>query len=493
MKSGLLVTLLILLVPGTGMAQSPFVSTAKQSKGVSLTVYNQNFAVVREKRLIPFQKGNQVLRFEDVAALIDPTSISLKALGYPGSVVVREQNYQYDLLNPTSILNKSVGKTVRFKQVKPDGKVEILEGTLLNPPTATVSNGEYSNTTWQGLVLRTNDGRLVLNPSGEVIVEEMPSGLVSRPSLVWKVDATRAGDQETEVSYMTNGITWKADYVAVISKDETKVDLTGWVTLDNRSGATYEQAQLQLLAGDVRRVQEGGGNYGYEDRAMMMKTAEAPAPQFQEESFFEYHLYTLDGRTTMQNNETKQLTLLTANDVSVQRKLVLDAGRPVWYSYRGGQGRGSSTDKNKLNIMLELKNSKDNNMGMPLPKGKVRVYKADDRGNLQFLGEDLIDHTPKDETVRLYIGDAFDVTGERKQTDFSRISDRVSEESWQITVKNHKDSKVDVWITEHQYGDWKVTKNSHPFTKVDATTMEFPITIEKNGSVTVSYTVRRSW
>ncbi len=474
-------------------AQTTVTSTAKDTRGVSLTIYNQNFAVVRENRQINLKEGVNFVRYEDVAAQIDPTSISFKSLTAPNAVAVREQNYQYDLLNPVSILNKSVGKTVRFKQVHPDGKVEILEGTLLNPPTAVVGQTDAGGggTVYQGLVIRLKDGRLVLNPTGQMELNELPEGLVSRPSLLWKLEVDRAGTHNTQVSYIANAITWKADYVAVVNKDENMVDLTGWVTIDNRSGATYTDAQLQLMAGDVRRVQEAPGFGGVALDGMMK--ARAAAPQFEEQAFFEYHLYTLQGTTTVRDNETKQMTLLSAADVKVTRKLVLDAGRRWWIQGIRAPGMGGDTQNVKLNIVVEMRNSKENNMGMPLPKGKVRLYKADDRGNLQFLGEDLIDHTPKDELVRLYIGDAFDVVGERKRTEFKQISDRVIEETWEITVRNHKESDAPVWIVEHFWGDWEILQSTHKYNKLDAHTIEFPVTVERNGEVKVSYTVRTRW
>ncbi|MGQ9737705.1 MAG: DUF4139 domain-containing protein [Armatimonadota bacterium] len=477
----------------TMQAQTTVTSTAKETQGVSLTIYNQNFAVVRENRQISLKEGVNFVRYEDVAAQIDPTSISFKSLTAPNAVAVREQNYQYDLLNPTSILNKSVGKVVRFKQVHPDGKVEILEGTLLNPPTAVVGQTDAGGggMTHQGLVIRLKDGRLVLNPTGEIELNELPEGLVSRPSLLWKLEVDRAGTHNTQVSYIANAITWKADYVAVVNKDENMVDLTGWVTIDNRSGATYNNAQLQLMAGDVRRVQEAPGFGGVAMDAVVK--ARPAAPQFEEQAFFEYHLYTLQGTTTIRDNETKQMTLLSAADVKVTRKLVLDAGRHWWIQGIRAPGMGGDTQNVKLNIVVEMRNSKENNMGMPLPKGKVRLYKADDRGNLQFLGEDLIDHTPKDELVRLYIGDAFDVVGERKRTEFKRISDTVMEETYEITVRNHKESDVAVWIVEHFWGDWQILQSSHKYNKLDAHTAEFPVTVERNGEVKVTYTVRTRW
>ncbi|NEQ82829.1 MAG: hypothetical protein F6K26_22090 [Moorea sp. SIO2I5] len=471
------------------MADNLIISTAKQSQGFSLTIYNQNFAVVREQRQLSLNQGTNLVRYEDVAAQIDPTSISFKSLTAPNSVMVREQNYQYDLLNPTTILNKSVGKTIRFRRVNPDGQIEILEGTLLNPPEVTVAsqNSGRSSTRSQTLAIRLPNGNVVLNPSGEMELNEMPEGLVSRPSLVWKLQVSQAGDHATEVSYIANAITWKADYVAVVSEDESKVDITGWVTLENRSGATYENSQLQLIAGDVRRVEES-----QQENVMMLQSLRVGSaqPQFEEETFFEYHLYTLDGTTTVQNNETKQMTLLSAADVEVNRKLIFDSSKQWYYSSTNRPGQGEDSKQDKVNVILELANTKTNNMGMPLPKGKVRVYKADRRGNLQFLGEDLIDHTPKDEVVGLYIGDSFDVVGDRKRTAHKQISKNMTEESVEISIRNRKEDQAQVWVVERFSGDWEILRSNHTYNQLDAKTVEFPITINPGEEVKITYSVR---
>jgi len=467
------------LFAASAFAQQQVVTTAKDVKGVSLTIYNQNFAVVREKRSFTLADGTNFVRYEDVASTIDPTSLSFKSLTAPNAVAVREQNYQFDLLTPQAVLNKSLGKRVHYKRIRSNGEVEMLNGTILS--------------TNSGIILKADDGSIILNPSGEIAVDELPEGLLSRPSLLWKLDNGKPGKHETEVSYLANGMNWKSDYVAVVSENEASVDITGWVTLDNKSGATYKSAQLQLLAGDVRRVQDYKNDIPRPSVAY--EKGMKDEAQFQEESFFEYHLYTLDGVTDVMNNETKQMTLMSAADVTVDRKLIFDGGRNRYYYYgrSGGPGSGSSTDEMKANIVLEVKNSKANNMGMPLPKGKVRVYKADKRGNLQFLGEDLIDHTPKDETVSLYIGDAFDVMGTRKQMEYNQISSTVRDESYEISIRNHKNEDAKVWITEHVYGDWKMLSNSHSFEKKDATTIQFPVTVPKDGEVKVKYKVRITW
>ncbi len=457
------------------MSQTQIVSTSENSQGFSLTIYNKNFAVIREKREITLQAGNNYVCYEDVSATIEPTSISFKSITDPQGVMVREQNYQYDLVNKQTILNKSIEKRIRFRKVNPDGKIEVIEGTLLNA---------------EQLVIRLDDGKVLLNPSGEIEVEEMPEGLMTRPSLLWKLEVINAQKHITEVSYLANEISWESDYVTVISEDETKADITGWVTLDNKSGTSYKNAQLQLIAGDVRRVKPEPLRENR--RAMAMMARSAPEPQFEEESFFEYHLYTLDGNTTVRDKETKQITLLNATDVSVNRKLIFDNSGQWWRLY-GRQvypGQGSNTEKGKINVILEIANTKNNNMGIPLPKGKVKFYKGDKRGNLQFLGEDLLDHTPQNEVVPLYIGDSFDVVGDRKVTEIKKISDRIQEESYEISICNRKKEAITVQIIERFSRHWEVRKSSHQYQKIDAMTIEFPVTIETNDQVNVTYTVR---
>ena len=470
-----LLVLLAALFAMPALAQPTVVSAPESQEGVSLTVYNGGFAVVRETRPIALQRGLNLVRFEGVAARIDPTSLAIKSLTEPGALSVREQNYQYDLIGTQSVLNAAVGQRVRLIRTLGDQTV-IDEGVLISQPG-------------QGRIIQLDDGRVLVDPRGTIELASLPTGLLSRPSLLWHLNTDRAGTHQTEVSYMTEGFSWKADYVAVINDASTEVDLTGWVTLDNQSGATYRSASLQLLAGDVRRVQDRP-QYRAEIREEMMAVADA-APAFEEESFFEYHLYTLDGETTLQQRETKQMQLLSANEVGVQRRLIFDGSGTYFPFYRRGRpGSGGATNEMSAAIVVELENSEANNMGMPLPKGKVRVYQADRRGRLQFLGEDLIDHTPRNERIRLYIGDAFDVVGTRRQTANRQISRRVSEQTYEIEVRNRKEESVEVAVVERVWGDWQITEKSHDFTTLDSRTIEFPLTLGPDETATVRYTVR---
>ena len=476
-----LVVGILLLSAGFCTAQ-----TVSGPKAIQLTVYNSNFALIRDTRAVSFVSGMNSIEVADVAAKIDPTSVLFKTLTSPNSVTILEQNYQYDLISPDNILNKSVGQRVTFTSFDQNGKSFTQSGVLLAPP----ANG--------GVVIKADDGAMILRPQGQVSLGKMPDGLHPKPTLQWLLESTKAESQDAQISYITDGIGWKADYVALVNKDDTALDLTGWVTLNNNSGATYPDAKLTLMAGDVRRQQPQ--TYAFSGGYAADMAMAAPAPQFQDQSFFEYHMYTMERPTTIRDNETKQLSLLGASGAVVGKEMIYD-GRKQWWSSWWYPGRtdfspGSGYDTSnyhKVNVMLEVKNSKENHMGMPLPKGRVRVYKLDDTGAQQFVGEDSIDHTPKDETIRLYVGDAFDVVGDYKRTDFKKISDRVYEETFQVNVRNHKEVAQTVKVIDHVYGDWSVVSSSSEHTKKDAHTIEFAVSVPKDGEVVLTYTIRTSW
>lgn len=471
---------LIALVPAVGAAET----NTSEPSNVSITVYNQNFGLVRDQRKLTLHDGINHVRVDDVAGRIDPTSVSFQSLTAPNAVVVREQNYQYDLMDQNTILGKSVGKELKFKQFLQNGTVHELNGTLLSPPQSTVYDGHGgSSTHHQGIVLKTSEG-IVLNPHGQVQLAELPPGLVSRPSLLWKLETDKAGDHQVEIAYQTTGLSWKADYVAIVNKDDTQSDLTSWVTIDNKSGGSYRNAALKLLAGDVHKVSSVTPPPAY---AMeMLNSAErAPAPQFKEQSFAEYHLYTLQGKTSVNDNELKQMSLFNASAIPVKKLFIYEPNKGNYYLYRGGGNSGEQD----IQVKFEIANSEKNHLGIPMPKGKVRVYKKDQDESLQFIGEDEIDHTPRDEKIRLYIGDAFDLVGAHKQLNYVQVSSRVSRGTYEITLRNHKDSEVTIVAVEHAYGDWTILNSSQPYTKKDSHTFEFSIKVPPNGESKVSYEI----
>ncbi len=349
--------------------------------------------------------------------------------------------------------------------------------------------------TYTGLVLRTDDGRIILSPSGTIEVLELPEGLISKPTLMWDLFAQSAGSRDVELTYLTNNISWSADYVMILDADDKKADINGWVTMNNQSGTTYTNAVLKLIAGDVRRLNPppssgfGGGRGGAE----MMRNE---ALGFAEESFFEYHLYTLGRPATVRNNEQKQISLLNVAGIGVKKDMVLEGQRSVWRGsgrdYRPGEGYATDP-KVKVNVLVEMVNSDKNGMGQPLPAGKVRVYKRDSKGQVQMIGEDRIDHTPREEKIRLYIGDAFDVVGERKRTAFRRIASNLIEEDFEIKVRNRKKVDETVRVVEHAWADWTIVRESMASTKTDSNTFEYIVTLKPDEEKVVTYTVRTRW
>jgi hypothetical protein len=442
-------------------------SSLKDQQDVAVTVYNSNVGLVKDTRLIDFRPGIHELKFMDVAAKIDPTTVHIKSLFNGSSLNILEQNYEYDLLSPQKLLEKFVGQRVQLATINPETKKEeTVEATLLS--------------TQGGNIFQIGD-KISIGHPGRILLSKIPENLISQPTLVWMLENKLPKPQKLEASYLTSGINWKADYVAVLNKLDTTTDLTGWVTIDNRSGATYQNALLKLVAGDINRVQ-GEMRMDY---ARPMAAAKEASPQFKEESFFEYHLYTLDRRTTIKENQTKQMTLLDANQVPL-KKLFIFAGSPQYYYYQMNQG----SNKQKIGVFLELENSKKNNLGIPLPKGTIRVYKEDKDGSLQFIGEDRIDHTPKDEKFKIKIGEAFDVVGERVQTDYKRLGSNLFETAFEVSLRNHKNEDIKVFVEEPIPGDWEMLSNTHPFEKLSAHLMRFEVPIAKDKEVKVKYRIR---
>jgi hypothetical protein len=445
-------------------------STAEDRREVTITIYNQNFGLVREVRDLSLGVGRVALEFRDVAALIQPETVHIKALGQSGVLRVLEQNYRYDLLNPQKLLEKYVGRTIKvYRYNSNTGRDEEYEAEVLAVN--------------QGTILKIGD-EITYNFPGRFAFPEIPEDLIAKPTLVWLLESNRAR-QQLEVSYLSRNLNWKADYVLVVNEDDSAGDLTGWVTLTNQSGTSYENARLKLVAGDVQRVDEG--RVGRRELEMMRAVAE-DAAQFSEEGFFEYHLYTLQRPTTLLQNEQKQVTLLEADAIGIHKQLIFYGAAQY---YRGSYGQVASNQK--VGVYLDLENSEANNLGMPLPKGIVRVYKADRSGAQQFIGEDRIDHTPRDERIRIKMGEAFDVVGDRRQMDYQVLSRCVSESEWEISIRNHKDENAEVEIVEPVGGDWEIISSSHTPIRLDAHTLKFVVDVPARGEVKVTYRLRVRW
>ncbi len=442
-------------------------STSQQREEVAITVYNQNFGLVREVRSIDIAAGRTALEFRDVSQAIEPETVAIKPLGN-AQLHVLEQNYRYDLLSPQKLLEKYVGRKVHvYRYNEKLGKDEMFDADVLSVA--------------QGTVLRIN-GEITYDFPGRIAFPEVPQNLIAHPTLVWLLDSS--GKQKVEVTYLTRNLGWSADYVLVINDADTAGDLVGWVTLNNTTGTAYENAKLKLVAGDVQRV---SGRETARTETMARGGGAVPA-QFQEESFFEYHLYSLERPTNLLNAEQKQVTLLEAHDIHLDKKLIFFGAS---YYFRGHYGQVVSNQK--VGVYLDIQNKEQNHMGMPLPKGTVRVYKADKSGAKQFIGEDAIDHTPRDEKLRIKMGEAFDVVGDRKQMEWKSLGTCVSESAWEISLRNHKDTPVEVEDYEPVGGDWEIVSESMKHDKKDAHTFTFTPKIPARGEVKITYRVRIRW
>jgi hypothetical protein len=464
---------------------------------ISPDVYRQSgqgpalpgYAVVRHERDISLDKGKSTVRFSDVAEKIDPTTVAFESITDPQNTRVLEQNFQFDLVNTAKLMEKYIDSEVTVEQVHGD-KVEAFTGTLLSMAG--------------GLVLRIADGSVkVFNHHAGVRFPRLPGGLITRPTLVWDILAQKPGAHRARVSYQTGGMTWWADYNLIYSEGKNanacKLDVGAWVSIINQSGASYPEARLKLIAGDVHRAPQSRAVAPQPARAALAQ--EATVGGFEEKAFFEYHLYTLGRPSTLPDNSTKQIELFpTARGADCERKLVYYGLAPA---YRGFSPN-PITDRNygiesnkKVDVYLSFKNAKEQNLGVPLPSGRVRVSKLDpaDR-TLEFIGEDVIDHTPKDEKVLIKMGSAFDVVGERRQVDYSvDTKARTLTEEIEVKLRNHKNEPVTVEIKENLYRwvNWKVVKKSHDYEKIDSRTIHFPVRVAPEGETTMRYTAHYSW
>jgi hypothetical protein len=418
---------------------------------VMLTIYNQDLALVKETRAFDFAQGLNYLTLSGVPSSIDTTSVHFKTLS--GAVELLEQNYDYDLVSRNKLLMKYIGETITIRNGDDVKQVKLLSVA-------------------DGLVVDYN-GKILLNPPGDVELPSLPGGLLLQPTLEWQVSSPKAFSTLGEVSYLTGGLSWNADYVVMLSDNEKLGDLEGWVTMHNTSGASYENAKLKLVAGEIHRAT----NAVPAPMAMEMARGGAADKSFAEETLFEYHLYTLDRPTTIKDNQDKQISLLTAQDIPMTKVYTFD---PDW--------RG-----NNVEVRVEFKNSDANHVGMPLPAGRVRVFKLDSEGSAQLVGEDNVGHTPKDEMVRLLMGNAFDVKGEKVQTNYIDKKTGYTA-TFEVTIRNHKKEDIVVVVPQHiGYANWKVTASSIDFHKVDATNIEFKVPVKADGETKLTYTMDVWW
>jgi hypothetical protein len=408
----------------------------------------------------------------DIAATVNPATVHFRSLTEPGRVSVLEQNYEYDLLEPEKLLRKYVGREVTLVRTRMDGSTsrdEDVKARLISYNNAPV---------WE------IGGEIVTGmPATHIRFPELPGNLFSHPTLIWTLDNTGGTRHRVEASYLARSLSWIADYVLTVARDEKTADVDGWVTVTNNSGTSFKHAQLQLVAGDLNRV-KNELHRALADQVVV--TAQAPRAPMAQESFSDYHLYTLARKTTINNAETKQVSMLGASAFPVQKRYVVDGN----YAYYRIAQRTGAPIKDNVEVFYQFRNEEKAGLGMPMPAGTVRVYQADSRGGLQFVGEDRIDHTPKDETLNLKIGTAFDIVSERKQTDFQRIASDVYEFEYAITLRNHKDVPVTVEVNEPIGGSWRMLSSSHPFEKTAAFAAQFKVPVPPDGTSTLTYRVR---
>ena len=462
---------LLFILLSSPAAFAEILSDVNDQAALSLTIYNNDLALVRDRRKVELPAGEQELAIRGVSGRLQPETALLESRDGSGEIRVLEQNFNYDLLTPRKLLEKYLGRQVDILRTNPaTGEVTRDRATVLS--------------TEEGLVVRIGK-RIETNPGGRFVFSDIPENLRDRPTLVTRLMVARGGSHLLELSYLSGGLGWKADYVARLDEKGTRMELAGWVTLENRSGTAYTDARLQLVAGDVNRVSAAPAKRRFQPM-MVESVADAGV---REEALFEYHLYTLPRPTTLLDRQTKQLALLSAGDIPVTREYLLQ-GQQYYYQGRYGEiGR-----RLPVGVWLKFRNDETAHLGLPLPAGVVRVYRSGSQGNLQFVGEDRIAHTPRGEEVRLRLGNAFDITARRVQTDFRKQNfghpyKFAAQSSFRITLRNAKEEPVEVLVREPMPGDWQVLSESEPHEKPDARTAQWKLQVPAQGETVLEYSV----
>lgn len=443
---------------------------------LNVTVYNSNIALVRDVRNLTLPNGTFRLKFMDIAATVNPATVHFRSLTDPEKLGVIEQNYEYDLLEPSKLLHKYVGKEVtlvRTYQESGTTKREEIKATLLSDNNGPV--WKIGNDIVTGMFAESYR------------FPEVPANLYDRPTLLMSLENSGPHKQQIEASYLANNLSWNADYVLTVARDDKNADLDGWVTVTNNSGTAFHNAHLQLVAGELNRLPQAAGAMRA-DMAREMVATKAAA-QFQQEAFSEYHLYTLGRKTSVEDKETKQISLLQGSGVPVEKIFIVNGQS---YYYHNQQTPGAPL-KDPVLVYYKFKNEEKNGLGIPLPAGNVRVYQKDSKGGILFAGEDHIDHTPKDEQVSIHIGNAFDVVAEHKQTDYKRIDTHVWEFEFEVTLRNHRDTPVVVQVNEPIGGDWEMLSSTYKYTKTAAFAAQFNVPVAKDGTSVLKYRIRAKW
>ncbi len=456
-------------------AQGAGTTTLDDQVELAVTVYNSEIALVRDVRNLQLTRGTSDLHFMDIAATVNPATVHFRSLSEPLRVRVLEQNYEYDLLEPEKLLRKYVGREVTLVRTIRNASAtreEEVKAHLLSYNNAPV---------WQ------IGGDIVTGMQADHIrFPELPGNLYSRPTLIWTLDNSGGTRHRVEASYLAGKLSWNADYVLTVARDDKAADIDGWVTVTNGSGTSFRNAKLQLVAGDLNRVRQVMSKMSL---AEARRDGSVAAPVMSQEAFSDYHLYTLGRKTTVNNNETKQVSMLGATAFPVQKRYVVEGQA---FYYHNAQHPGAPI-KDVVQVFYQFKNDEKAGLGMPMPAGIVRVYQSDSTGGVQFVGEDGIGHTPKDEAINLKIGNAFDVVCERKQIDFQKIAGGVYEVEYEITLRNHKTAPatpVTIEVNEPIGGTWRMLQSSHEWTKTSAWAARFAVPVAADGTSVLKYRVR---
>ena len=499
---------------------SGFAQAADLPKPPALTIYNQNFAVVRDVVPLDLKAGINTIQFTETTAHVETDSVILRDPSGKIALQILEQNYRNDPVSEALLLSLNEGKTIDFQTDIGWGQKKIVQGKIVRSgyvPHGSEAMQRYGRQYYQQQMAMAYsggngpsqpiievDGKLQFSLPGQPIFPALADDTILKPTLDWQIRTPKAAKLDAEIAYVTGGMTWEADYNVVAPEKSDLLDITGWVTIDNQSGKTFKDAKIKLMAGDVSKIQPQDGNMRALDSCMGASFASPTmAPTVTEKAFDEYHLYTLERPATLRDRETKQVEFVRASGVKSQRVYIYDGLKLDANQYRGWSMESIRNNENfgtecntKVAVVREFKNSEENHLGMPLPKGRVRFYKQDDDGQPEFTGENTIDHTPKDEMLRIYTGNAFDLVGERRRTNWvSEGRNHYADESFEIKLRNHKKEPVEIRVVEHLYRwyTWDIVKPSEPFVKTAAQVMEFRVQLKPDEEKTITYTAHYTW
>ena len=501
MKRHLAIALLVLSAAAALIAAMPAQDAQPGADDPAITVYNQNFAVVRQSLALDLKAGVNDIRFTGTTASLEPDSVILRDPTARRQLQIYEQNFRNDPVSQELLLAMFEGQTIEFR-VKDE---QVVKGKIIRSgyvPRTYDPRNPYQQYTPGAQPIIEVDGHLQFGLPGQPLFPSLGTDSILKPTLHWQIATDKPGRVDAELSYVSGGMKWDADYNVVAPENGDTLDFIGWITIDNQSGKTFDHARVRLMAGDVNKLLPGAGGMNM-PMAAAKAADEVMRPAVSERSFDEYHLYTLERSVTLRDHEMKQVEFVRSSGVHSQRLYVYDGANINWGRYAGWSFENIRNDPSygtqsnpKVWVMQEFKNTAANHLGIALPKGRMRFYRRDEDGRLQFTGENMIDHTPTDETIRLYTGNAFDVVGERKRTNYHvDNAHNFCDESFEIHLRNHKKTAVTVRAVEHLYrwSNWQITSKSHPYRKIDANQIEFPVTIAPDGEAVISYTVHYSW